>query len=376
MRIITQLSTLDRWRRPSARAWSHLGRVLRCEALWKRSGSAKVGGRRRARAHGVAKLTGGHFAPRRDVLRRARSRGARIAADGAAHPHRDAGGRAEQGTNEIGRGAAMAMPRDLSHARSRARGLPGASAVGRRAAGPPGYMPSRGDGPRQVAQTEPRASSTRVSHTRDFSSRPSLDNAVARARTGCAECARGPPSVRQASGHRKRRRVLCSRASLFAKRRSHASRVTALRDHLTTVHGWCATSDEAAPDTFDVGDGVETAYGKVRVSKHSSPSSRVCADTSSSRAQRASQPTKGRGTGAENCRAFGCRGAAVRHIIRSGGARGYLLLLRDASVGSRANLTNPRAGQVSELSAANDAEGGAYDDEVLKHRPRAQQNLV
>ena len=50
MRIITQLSTLDRWRRPSARAWSHLGRVLRCEALWKRSGSAKVGGRRRARA--------------------------------------------------------------------------------------------------------------------------------------------------------------------------------------------------------------------------------------------------------------------------------------------------------------------------------------
>ena len=104
MRIITQLSTLDRWRRPSARAWSHLGRVLRCEALWKRSGSAKVGGRRRARAHGVAKLTGGHFAPRRDVLRRARSRGARIAADGAAHSHRDAGGRAEQGTRFWGGG--------------------------------------------------------------------------------------------------------------------------------------------------------------------------------------------------------------------------------------------------------------------------------
>ena len=51
---------------------------------------------------------------------------------------------------------------------------------------------------------------------------------------------------------------------MFEKRHSHASCMTALRDFLATVHGWSATNDESTPDTFDVGDGVETAYGKVR----------------------------------------------------------------------------------------------------------------
>ena len=83
---------------------------------------------------------------------------------------------------------------------------------------------------------------------------------------------------------------------------------------------------------------------------------------------------EGRCTRAENCREFGGRGAAVRHVIRSGGARAprsAFTMRRFARI-----LTNQRTGQVSELSAANDAEGGAYDDEVLRCRPRATKSGV